>query len=207
MRQLALAAVLGSVASAAPPKHCDAAVRLPRDSIEKAIAASGTVTSITHVSGEFAHYAIVVTDQAKHEHAFDLYIDTVPFKIKSTIDVTIHQGGGWHVLYDGLIKDGAGKTLIVASGSGALDLADGWTVKQGAVTESRQDPNQKAQSIERTTALDFERGKTKASVKPNACVEVKDGDATYLISGVGHSWQGVRPPEGIDYQMFSLVKR
>lgn len=207
MRQALLAVALSSVANASPPAHCEASVRLPDNSVEKAITAKGVVKSVTHRSGTFPHYAIVFTDDAQKDHAFDLYITTVPFKVKATIDVTLRRGAAFQIIYDALIKDGAGKTLIVASDSGAVDLADGWSVKQGVVIESHQDPNQKQQSVDRTTALDFERGKTKATVKPRACVEVKDGDDTYLISGFGHSWLGVRPPEGVDYQMFSIIRQ
>ena len=72
-------------------------------------------------------------------------------------------------------------------------------------SSGQQNPNAKQQSINRTHALDFERGKTKVTVEPNRCTLVKDGTARYLVSGFGNSWLGQRPPEGVDYQTFSMI--
>lgn len=199
--RLALAITFaGSVAVAAPPKQCDVSVQLddPKD-----LAVVGKVTSIKRVTNTaVAHWAIKVADKS-----FDLYADKVPFKVGSTIDVHILRAGTFQVLYDAIIKDGAGTTLLVSSASGSTALADGWAVTMGAVVTSNQDPNQKERSVDQTMALDFARGKTRVTVKPYTCAEIKDGDATWLVSGVGHTWLGLRPPEGVDYQMFSIVRR
>jgi hypothetical protein len=76
----------------------------------------------------------------------------------------------------------------------------------GKVVESRQDPNQKQQSVNRTHALDFARGKTKTTAAPNKCTLVKDGTDTFIVSGLGNTWLGLRPPEGVDYQSFSMIR-
>lgn len=206
MIRLALTvALLANVARAAPPKACDASVDVI--DLKETAHVVGAVKSITAVKDPVPHFAIVVADTK--DFAFDLYIASaqIPFKVGDKLDATFRRGGGWHQVYDALIKNAAGKTLLVASGSGADDLADGWSVKTGKVVESRQDPNQKKQSINRTHALDFARGTTKLSVSPNTCAVVKDNGETYLVAGSGNSWLGVRPPEGIDYQTFSIVRQ
>ena len=53
---------------------------------------------------------------------------------------------------------------------------------------------------------DFARGKTTVTVPPNKCTLVKDGADSFIISGSGTTWLGLRPPEGVDYQTFSMLR-
>jgi hypothetical protein len=188
------------------PKECGAYVHLA-DGKASAIQAAGKVKAIT-ARKEPSHFEIVVAD-AKGDQSFTLSVvpGPLPFKVGDPIDVSVRRGGGWHRVYDALIKDGSGKILIVASGSGADDWADGWSVTAGKVVQSEQSPNTKQQSVQRTHVLDFARGKAKATVAPDRCALIQDGADRYLVSGSGHSWLGLRPPEGVDYQVFSMLRR
>ncbi len=167
----------------------------------------GTVKTISATKDEPNRFDITVA-VTNTERSFQLYIAPAkpPFSVGDKLDVTLRRGGGWHQVYDALIKDGSGKVLLIASGSGADDLSDGWKVTRGAVTESRQDPNQKQQSINRTHALAFARGKTTVTVQPRVCTLIKDGADTFIASGFGNTWLGIRPPEGIDYQTFAMIR-
>jgi len=55
-------------------------------------------------------------------------------------------------------------------------------------------------------ALDFARGNTKATIEPDRCTLLQDGASRYIVSGSGSSWIGLRPPEGVDYQTFSMIR-
>lgn len=149
----------------------------------------------------------VVVDTGKGDRSFNLYVSPpqAPFAVGAKIDANLRRGGGWHQVYDALIKID-GKIVLITSGSGAYDWADGWTVTTGKVITSEQNPNFKGKSENRTHALDFARGKTKSTVLPNKCVVIKDGADTYIVSGFGNSWIGARPPEGVDYQTFSMMR-
>ncbi|HWO19149.1 MAG TPA: hypothetical protein VNO30_10240 [Kofleriaceae bacterium] len=188
------------------PKECGAYVHLA-DAKVSTLQATGKVKSIT-ARQEPRRFEIVVAD-AKGDQSFALSIvpEPLPFKVGDALDVSVRRGGGWHRVYDALIKDGSGKILIVASGSGADDWADGWKVTTGKVVQSEQNPNTKQQSLRRTHALDFARGKANATVAPDRCALLQDGADRYLVSGSGHSWLGERPPEGVDYQTFSMLRR
>jgi hypothetical protein len=206
---LATAAVIASSpARAAPavPAECGAYVTLP-DHKASALRATGKVKSIA-ARKRPDRFEIVVAD-AGGDQTFTLSITParLPFKLGDRIDVSVRRGGGWHRVYDALIKDAGGKVLIVASGSGADDWADGWKVTTGKVVESAQSPNTKRQSVRRTHALDFARGKATVTVSPGRCALAQDGAERYLVSGSGHSWLGQRPPEGVDYQSFSMLRR
>ena len=167
----------------------------------------GSVKSITGKKDEPSRFEIVINDGTT-DQTFGLYIApaSVPFKVGDKLDVSLRRGGGWHQVYDGLIKDSAGKVVLITSGSGADDWADGWKVATGKVVETRQNPNSKEKSENRTHALDFTRGKTKVTVQPHKCAIVQDGADRYIVSGFGNSWLGQRPPEGVDYQTFAMIR-
>jgi hypothetical protein len=185
------------------PKQCDVWVSVEGATLEP-VTFAGTVRSIkvTKDSGS----DVVVDDGTKPQTFTVSTTVALPFKVGDQIDVSLRRGGGWHQVYDALIKDHSGKPILIVSGSGADDWADGWTVATGKVVESSQNPNSTEESVNRTHALDFARGKTKTTVLPNKCVAVQDGADRYAVSGSGHSWVGLRPPEGVDYQTFSMIR-
>jgi hypothetical protein len=36
---------------------------------------------------------------------------------------------------------------------------------------------------------------------------IEDGGERYAVYGAGHSWLGQRPPGGVDYQQFVMIRR
>lgn len=116
------------------------------------------------------------------------------------------SGGGFHLVCDAIFRDAAGKATLIISGSGRDTLADGWTTSVGKVVKSEQDVNQKQKSVRREHALDFKKDSLAVTTPPGACARVLDGKIGWLASGGGISWIGVRPPEGIDYSSYSLVR-
>jgi hypothetical protein len=192
-------------AEPAPPKQCGAFVTMAGGSSQP-VKLTGKVKSLAAKSGDASRYDIVVTTP-KGDEKFELSISPMkpPFAVGDSIEVNIRVGGGWHRVFDALIKDAKGKVLLITSGSGDDAWADGWKVTIGKIVKREQSPNTKEKSINRTHALDLERGKTKVSVPPNACTVVKDGAQRYLVSGFGNTWDGLRPPEGIDYATFVMI--
>lgn len=212
---LACAAPASLHADPAPvPVECGARVELaPKTKLAgDKLAFSGRVTALkalkapTPASGR---YEVSVAD-ATSTHRFILTVvpDKVPFALKDTIDVVIVQAGGFHPTFDAVIENAKGEPLVVV-GSGAIPdpLGPGWTIRNGAIASQRQDPNQQMKSIRRIHAVDFTRGKTTTSVPPDRCVELVDGAARFLVAASAITWDGVRPPEGIDYQSYALIRR
>jgi hypothetical protein len=37
------------------------------------------------------------------------------------------------------------------------------------------------------------------AITPDTCIEIKDGKTTWPAAGSAVRWEGVRPPEGVDY--------
>ena len=207
---LLAAAVAGASASAraapAVPSVCGAMVYLT-DAGATALRATGKVKAILP-DLEPTFYKIIVTD-GKADRAFMLSVTPVqlmPLKVGDPIDVSVRRNGPPRRFFDGLIKGAGGKVLIVASESGADDWAAGWKVTTGKVVQSEQDPKTKQRSLHRTHELDFARGQAKVTVPPDGCTLVKDGADQYLVAGSGHSWLGQRPPDGVDYRRFMMVR-
>jgi hypothetical protein len=204
---LVLLAMTAVASAAPPPKECSISAQIAKgDPAPTQIA--GTVKSITAWK-DIPGWVDVAVTTTSGERKFGLYVPSVkpPFAVGSKIDVSLRRGGGFHQVYDAVIKDGAGKILAIISGSGADDWADGWKVATGKVVETNPpSPGPTAKSVHRTHALDFTRGKTTVNVPPNKCTVVKDGSDTYIVSGFGNSWLGLRPPEGVDYQQFSMIR-
>jgi hypothetical protein len=204
---IVLVSTTAIAAAAPPPKDCGVYAESAKGD-PSPTQITGTVKSITARKDPPGWVDVVVTT-ATGERTFGLAIVPVkpPFAVGSKIDVNLRRGGGWHQVYDAVIKDGAGKILAISSGSGADDWADGWKVTRGKVTETDPPhPDAKTESVNRTHALDFERGKTKVTVLPNKCTLVKDGTDSFIVSGSGTTWLGLRPPEGVDYQSFSMLR-
>lgn len=194
-------------AAAPPPKQCGASAASAKGD-PSPTQITGTVKSIT-ASKDIAGWFDIVVTTASGDRTFRLYITPgkPPFAVGTKIDVNLRRGGGWHQVYDAVIKDAAGKILVIISGSGADDWADGWKVTTGKVVSTDPpSPGPTAPSVNRTHALDFARGKTTASVLPDKCTLVKDGTDSFIVSGSGTTWLGLRPPEGVDYQTFSMIR-
>jgi hypothetical protein len=213
MRVSVAVVVLTMAVSAPAPAPAHAEVR----KVCGALAAlPGKIASI-HVVGRVTAmvpqkeptWVTVTVADPRGDQTFELSITPpqFPFKVGDTIDASVRRAGGRQRLHDALIKDGAGKVLLIISGSGAVDWADGWKVTAGKVVESAQNPNTKQQSVRRTHALDLARGKTQRSVPPEECTVIEDGGERYAVYGAGHSWLGQRPPGGVDYQQFVMIRK
>src|SRR4051812_9563721 len=79
----------------------------------------GKVKSIIPQKQEPTWYTIVVAG-AKGDQTFDVSVLPVqlPFKVGDEIDASVRHVGSSRRTHDGLIKDAAGKILLVASDSG-----------------------------------------------------------------------------------------
>ncbi|MBP6630538.1 MAG: hypothetical protein KBG28_00310 [Kofleriaceae bacterium] len=204
---LVLAAAGASAAGAAPrrPRVCGAAVAIVGTGDKLAVRA--VVQRIVRSRREPARFEITLGDGAA-THTFGLYLTParLPFRVGDTLDVKLRRGGGWHKVYDAVIADAAGTPLIIASGSGGDDWADGWAVRPGPIEQRDPNPNSSQRSIRRSHGLVFTRGTTSVTVRGERCAVAKDGDRRYLVSGGAVSWDGLRPPEGVDYQTFSMIR-
>lgn len=131
-----------------------------------------------------------------------------PFAVGDVITVS-YSCGGWGNHCDARIDDANGDPLVIYGGFGADKLAAGWTFSPGKVISQRQDPNQSARSIEKQHGLSMTKaGSKKAwSLTGSRCTTVKDGKTTWYATGGARTWEGVRPPEGVDYQWYTLVRK
>jgi hypothetical protein len=123
----------------------------------------------------------------------------------TTLTITYSCAADFHRMCDARIDDAKGRTLVMASGTGADGIAPGWTSKVGKVLTSEQNTNTSEKSLRREHELELRHGKTIARVHEGTCVQVVDGGSTYLASGSAVSWVGQRPPEGVDWSAYSLV--
>ncbi|MEO8700953.1 MAG: hypothetical protein ABI867_12975 [Kofleriaceae bacterium] len=208
MKHLVIVMALAAPAVAAPaPKQCGASVNLRTAVVSAPIHIAGVVKAVTARRAAPNWFDVVVTE-ATGVRRFELFIAPTPppFKAGEHIDVDIRRGGAFQIVYDAVFKDAQGKIVLVVSGSGASDWADGWKVTAGKVVESRQDPNHTNPSVNRTHALDFTRNKTTVTVLPHTCTVVLDGADRFIASGFASTWLGERPPEGVDYQTFAMIR-
>lgn len=195
---LVLLLATGAAATAAPtPPKCSAAVVIDK-------VATGDVTGKIAALAPVALGTQVTVDKLAFRYVSDL---PLPFKLGDTIRITYRCGGPPPGLYcDAMIADAGGRVLAIAAQNGTDDFSDGWTAKPGKVVEARQNPNESRHAVERTHALVLTRGKTSATVTGSACTAIEDGATTWYATGAAHSWDGVRPPDGIDYRVYSLVR-
>lgn len=188
----------GSAARADPLSSCAVSLETKGD--------KGTTTGkVTALEGT-PEQRDVHLDDGKTGLDFTLRAHVTPFTVGDTITVS-YTCGGWGHYCDARIDDAKGEPLILSMGQGGDALAAGWTSAHGKVLEARQNPNSKNKSIERTYALVLSKGKVSATVTPGACVTIKDGQTTWFAGGSAHAWEGERPPEGVDYQMYALIRK
>jgi len=185
--------LLASPALADVPAKCRATVLI--DAVTK-----GDVTgTVSKISG-----ATVTVDKLSFDYQSDL---PMPFKQGDTIGVHYRCGGPPPGMYcDARIEDASGKVLVIAAWNGTDDLSAGWTAKPGKILKEDQNPNEKRKSVQRSHELALAHGKTTGTATA-ACTEITDGDTTWLATGYAITWDGVRPPEGIDRKGYSLVRK
>jgi hypothetical protein len=191
---LAIVALLASTASAAPPKHCNAAV------IINAVVKGDVTSKITAMKGP------LVTLATGFEFRFVAETPT-PFAVGDTIHIAYRCGGPPPGIYcDARIADAHDKTLVIAAMNGTDDYSDGWVGTRGKTLTSKQNPNETRASIEHTPELTLAKRQTSATVGSSTCTEIRESGDTWYASGGARSWEGIRPPEGIDYKWYSLSR-
>jgi hypothetical protein len=133
---------------------------------------------------------------------------TFPFAVGDVITVS-YSCGGWGNHCDARIDDANGDPIVIYGGFGSDKLATGWSFAVGKVLSRRQDPNQSEKSIEKYHELTLGKTGTKTtwSLAGSKCTTVKDGKTTWYATGGARTWEGVRPPEGVDFQWYTLVRK
>jgi hypothetical protein len=133
---------------------------------------------------------------------------TFPFAVGDKITVS-YWCGGFGNRCDARIDDANGDPLIIYGAFGGEKLAAPWSFSAGRVLSQKQDPNQSERSIEKYHQLVLAKAgsKTTWTLTGNACTTVKDGKATWYATGGARTWEGVRPPEGVDFQWYVLVRK
>lgn len=189
--------VLSAHATAAPtPASCWASIDVAEDFVRGSI--TGKLTR-----GPAKDTARI--DDGKKPFAFLMRSGTPLLVSDGDIVTLTYACGGWGNRCDARLDDATGNPIAVMIAFGSDSLAAGWESKPGAVLTRRQDPNQKKKSVRRTHELVLAKGKL--SVKARAsCTRIKDGKTSWLVTGEAVTWDGVRPPEGVDTKQYAVIR-
>lgn len=190
--------LLSEHATAAPtPTSCWASIDIAEDFVHGSI--TGKLTR-----GPAKDTARI--DDGKQPLAFLLRSGT-PLAVTDGDIVTLtYACGGWGNRCDARLDDATGNPIAIMVAFGSDSLSGGWASKACAVLSKRQDPNQKKKSVQRTHELVLAKGKLSVPARATACTRVKDGKASWLVTGEAVTWDGVRPPEGVDTKQYALIR-
>jgi hypothetical protein len=191
------AALITPTAHAAPaPKSCWASIDVAENYVH------GSITGkLTRGANDAARI-----DDGNQPFAFTLRSGS-PLPVKDGDVVTLtYACGGWGNRCDARLDDSLGNPVAIMIAFGSDSLANGWASKPGRVLTSKQDPNQKKKSLRRTHELALAKGKLTVSARANTCTRIKDGKTSWLVTGEAVTWDGVRPPEGVDTKQYALVR-
>lgn len=211
MHLVAGSLVLATTATAQPkpPKRCGFSVTMAKPVREPTRLAGKVATLERGPRDRGEPWQVTLDDQA----ATTLSIFTplaLPFAQGDAL-VLHAQCSGFHLVCDVRFEDPQGKILAIAATAGSDTLSAGWTSKPGRILKQRQNPNETRKSVERdhavvlTTPLVNRMRPVATEVTATACTPIKHAGRTWLATGMAHSWDGVRPPEGFDYRSYSLV--
>jgi len=193
---MALGALAGPSHAAPTPTSCWASID---------VAESFTRGSITGKLTRGANDSARI-DDGKQPFAFILR-SGAPLPVADGDVVTLtYACGGWGNRCDARLDSSTGSTIAIMVAFGSDSLSNGWTSALGAVTSARQDPNQKKKSVRRTHDLVLTSGKVKVTAKARKCTRVKVGTTSWLVAGEAVTWDGVRPPEGVDTKQYTLIR-
>ncbi len=189
---------LSEVAAAAPtPSSCWASIDVAEDFVH------GSITGKL-ARGPGKDTARI--DDGKRPFAFILRSGT-PLDVEDGDLVTLtYACGGWGNRCDARLDDATGDPIAIMVAFGSDSLSAGWASKAGSVLTQRQDPNQKKKSVRRTHELVLAKDKLRVKTRANTCTRIKDGKTSWLVTGEAITWQGVRPPEGVDAKQYALVR-
>ena len=130
-----------------------------------------------------------------------------PLPVKDGDVVTLtYACGGWGNRCDARLDNSLGDPIAIMVSFGSDALADGWESKAGKVLTSVQDPNQNKKSLRRTHELELARGKLRVKARAKTCTRIKDGKTSWLVTGEAVTWDGIRPPEGVDTKQYALIR-
>jgi hypothetical protein len=189
---------LSAHATAAPtPTSCWASIDVAEDFVH------GTITGKL-TRGPAKDTARI--DDGKKPFAFILRSGT-PLSVADGDTVTLtYACGGWGNRCDARLDDATGNPIAIMIAFGSDSLSDGWASKPGTVLTQKQDPNQKKKSVRRTHELVLAKGKLTVKAKAASCTRIKDGKTSWLVTGEAVTWDGVRPPEGVDAKQYALIR-
>lgn len=189
---------LSEHATAAPtPTSCWASIDVAEDFVHGSI--TGTLTR-----GPGKDTARI--DDGKKPFSFVLRSGT-PLAVRDGDTVTLtYACAGWGNRCDARLDDAGGNPIAIMVAFGSDSLSGGWVSKAGAVLSRRQDPNQKKKSVRRTHELVLAKGKLDVKTRATTCMRVKDGKTSWLVTGEAVTWDGVRPPEGVDAKQYALIR-
>jgi hypothetical protein len=193
---LAISALSAHATAAPTPRSCWASIDVAEDYVRGAITGK-----LTRGAKDTARI-----DDGKKPFAFILRSGT-PLNVADGDIVTLtYACGGWGNRCDARLDDASGNPIAIMIAFGSDSLAAGWESKAGAVLTQRQDPNQKKKSVRRTHELVLAKGKLSVKAKAASCTRIKDGKTSWLVTGEAVTWDGVRPPEGVDAKQYALIR-
>lgn len=191
-----VAAGITRAAHAGTPASCWASIDVAESYVH------GTITGkLTRGPGEAARI-----DDGKAPFAFTLRSGAPLAAADGDIVTLTYACGGWGNRCDARLDDATGNPIAIMVAFGSDSLSLGWESAAGRVLTAKQDPNQKKKSVRRTHELVLAKGKLKVTALANKCTRVKDGKTTWLVAGEAVTWDGVRPPEGVDAKQYALIK-
>ena len=151
---------------------------------------SGKITAVTKTG------ATLVIDKT----TFHLTGLALPLKAGDTVDESVQCfSQGPNQFCDAVLSVG-GAPFAIASGSGATAIAKGWDIT--ATPAPKTCKSAATCSEHHEMPLVFKHGKQQVATKPNGWVAI-DG---WMVTGSSISWEGMRPPEGVDYQSFTMIR-
>lgn len=202
-RALALALFVWSAAASADPcKLATISLRPDRDHMNGSI--KGKVSKIDRKE----YWTEVHLDDGAAGLDFTMSPPTAqPFAKGDKLALKFACGGGWQIVCNTQLADGQGRVFLISAALGSDELSEGWTSSVDARVKSSPNPNSSQKSVQHTYALVLAKGRTKATVGPDKCTTIDDGSDKWSASGFAIRWEGLRPPEGIDYQQYQLMRQ
>jgi hypothetical protein len=130
----------------------------------------------------------------------------LPFTPGDRISVEIDcRKGGWHRVCDAVVRNERREVVMIVAASGDRRLAEGWTIEQGPVAVSEIQASEE-RSVRHTHALVLSREGRSLTIAPNEWHRFELRGERWLVQGQAVAWEGQRPPEGVDFRAFSMVR-
>ena len=143
------------------------------------------------------------------QRTFRILMDSpkaLPFKVGDSISAKIDcSRGGWHHVCDLVLRNAAKALLLVIAASGDITLVPGWTITTGPVlrVDSRKGSGK---SIRRELGLIMTFSGRTAVTHSKGWRRLATTDGTWIVTGRAVAWEGLRPPEGVDYTSFAIMR-